>query len=158
MGLHIFRIWRLRKIWKKEFKNGKICNQKVVTILPKATKMGSLIGQGIEYDVEGRGRGRERNWEASSRYPAKIDLNILIALLNPPPPPQECIELHVQEWSDRSNVFPLMLPLSPWQSIHISGTSSKLGRNIAFHHCTLLLDVDEILLKSLLHPSYVSFF
>lgn len=36
----------------------------------------------------------------------------------------------------------------------ISGTSSKLGRNIAFHHCTLLLDVDEILLKSLLHPSY----
>ena len=61
MGLQIFRIWRLRKIWKKEFKNGKICNQKVVTILPKATKMGSLIGQGIEYDVEGRGRGRERN-------------------------------------------------------------------------------------------------
>lgn len=36
----------------------------------------------------------------------------------------------------------------------ISGTSSKLGRNIAFHHCTLLLDVDEALLKSLLHPSY----
>ena len=73
--------------------------------------MGSLIGQGIEYDVKGGG-----------------------------------------------GVFPLMLPLSPWQSIHISGTSSKLGRNIAFHHCTLLLDVDEVLLKSLLHPSYVSFF
>ena len=151
MGLEIFRIWRLRKIWKKEFKNGKICNQKVVTILPKVTKMGSLIGQGIEYDVKG---GRKKLWEAS-RYPAKIDPNILIALLTPS---QECIELHVQEWSDRSNVFPLMLPLSPWQSIHISGTSSKLGRNIAFHHCTLLLDVDEVLLKYLLHPSYVSFF
>ena len=151
MGLEIFRIWRLRKIWKKEFKNGKICNQKVVTILPKVTKMGSLIGQGIEYDVKG---GRKKLWEAS-RYPAKIDPNILIALLTPS---QECIELHAQEWSDRSNVFPLMLPLSPWQSIHISGTSSKLGRNIAFHHCTLLLDVDEVLLKYLLHPSYVSFF
>ena len=61
MGLEIFRIWRLRKIWKKEFKNGKICNQKVVTILPKVTKMGSLIGQGIEYDVGGG--GRERNSE-----------------------------------------------------------------------------------------------
>ena len=104
----------------------------------------------------GEGGEGKKLWEASSRYPAKIDPNILIALLTPPP--QECIELHVQERSDRSNVFPLMLPLSPWQSIHISGTSSKLGRNIAFHHCTLLLDVDEILLKSLLHPSYVSFF
>ena len=135
---------------------GRFAIKKLLLYLPKVTKMGSLIGQGIEYDVKGgRGGGKEtlsgqqqipsKNWP---KYP-------LIALLTPS---QECIELHVQEWSDRSNVFPLMLPLSPWQSIHISGTSSKLGRNIAFHHCTLLLDVDEVLLKSLLHPSYVSFF
>ena len=63
MELEIFRIWRLGKIWKKEFKNGKICNEKVVTILPKVTKMGSLIGQGIEYDVKGGKGGRGRNSE-----------------------------------------------------------------------------------------------
>jgi len=36
----------------------------------------------------------------------------------------------------------------------ISGSSSKLGRLISFHHCTLLLDADERLLKFLLQPSY----
>ncbi|XP_020625207.1 lipoyltransferase 1, mitochondrial-like [Orbicella faveolata] len=39
----------------------------------------------------------------------------------------------------------------------ISGSSSKLGRAVAFHHCTLLLDADEHLLKFLLHPSYTDF-
>ncbi|CAH3174277.1 unnamed protein product, partial [Porites lobata] len=36
----------------------------------------------------------------------------------------------------------------------ISGSSSKLGRLVAFHHCTLLLDADQELLKFLLQPSY----
>ena len=70
--------------------------------------MGSLIGQGIEYDVKGgRGGGKEtlRGQQQIPKYP--------YCPFDPPPPPQECIELHVQERSDRSNVFPLMLPLSP---------------------------------------------
>lgn len=36
----------------------------------------------------------------------------------------------------------------------ISGSSSKLGRAVAFHHCTLLLDVDQHSLKLLLQHSY----
>ena len=110
-----------------------------------------------EWNMIWRGGGKE-TLRGQQQIPSKNWPKYPYCPFQPPPPPQECIELHVQEWSDRSNVFPLVLLLSPWQSIHISGTSSKLGRNIAFHHCTLLLDVDEVLLKSLLHPSYVSFF
>ncbi|XP_068717871.1 lipoyl amidotransferase LIPT1, mitochondrial-like isoform X3 [Montipora capricornis] len=36
----------------------------------------------------------------------------------------------------------------------ISGSSSKLGHAVAYHHCTLLLNVNEELLKYLLQPSY----
>ncbi|XP_041471943.1 lipoyltransferase 1, mitochondrial-like isoform X1 [Lytechinus variegatus] len=35
----------------------------------------------------------------------------------------------------------------------ISGTSSKLGRKIAYHHCTLLHSVDKTRLKEMLHVS-----
>ena len=45
----------------------------------------------------------------------------------------------------------------PWHWSYISGSSSKLGRAVAFHHCTLLLDVDQHSLKLLLQPSYVSY-
>ena len=73
--------------------------------------MGSLIGQGIEYDVKGGKGGRERN---SERPAADTQQKLTqISLLPFSTPPQECIELHVQEWSDRSNVFPLVLLLSP---------------------------------------------
>ena len=42
-------------------------------------------------------------------------------------------------------------------SNYISGSSSKLGHRVAFHHCTLLLDADEHLLRFLLQPAYVSY-
>ena len=72
------------------------------------TKIGSLIGQGMEYDMKG---GREIN---SERPAADTQQKLTqISLLPFSTPPQECIELHVQEWSDRSNVFPLVLLLSP---------------------------------------------
>ena len=73
------------------------------------TKIGSLIGQGMEYDM--KGGGGERN---SERPAADTKQKLTqISLLPFSTPPQECIELHVQEWSDRSNVFPLVLLLSP---------------------------------------------
>lgn len=41
------------------------------------------------------------------------------------------------------------------EKFKISGSSSKLGQAVAYHHCTLLLNVNEWLLKSLLQPSFV---
>ncbi|XP_064640924.1 lipoyl amidotransferase LIPT1, mitochondrial-like isoform X1 [Lineus longissimus] len=35
----------------------------------------------------------------------------------------------------------------------ISGSSSKLGPSVAYHHCTLLFDVDKDLLSSILHTN-----
>ena len=39
---------------------------------------------------------------------------------------------------------------------HISGSSSKLGHLPAYHHCTLLCNVDTHTLNDLLSPTYVS--
>ena len=75
--------------------------------------MGSLIGQGIEYDVKGRrGGGGKETLRGQQQIPSKNRPKYPYCPFEPPPP-QECIELHVQEWSDRSNVFPLVLLLSP---------------------------------------------
>jgi lipoate-protein ligase A len=38
----------------------------------------------------------------------------------------------------------------------ISGTAAKLGRPNAYHHCTLLVDVDKVKLRHALHKHYVS--
>ena len=34
-----------------------------------------------------------------------------------------------------------------------SGTAAKLGRTVAYHHCTLLCSADQRLLSSLLRPT-----
>lgn len=38
----------------------------------------------------------------------------------------------------------------------ISGTAAKLGRPNAYHHCTLLVDVDKVKLGHALHKHHVS--
>jgi lipoyltransferase 1 len=38
----------------------------------------------------------------------------------------------------------------------ISGTAAKLGRPNAYHHCTLLVDVDKAKLRSALRKHHVS--
>jgi lipoate-protein ligase A len=38
----------------------------------------------------------------------------------------------------------------------VSGTAAKLGRPNAYHHCTLLVDVDKVKLKHALHKHHVS--
>jgi lipoyltransferase 1 len=38
----------------------------------------------------------------------------------------------------------------------ISGTAAKLGRPNAYHHCTLLVDVNKVKLGHALHKHHVS--
>ena len=39
----------------------------------------------------------------------------------------------------------------------ISGTAAKLGKDSAYHHCTVLVDVNECVLHDALHSKAVSF-
>ena len=41
--------------------------------------------------------------------------------------------------------------------LYISGTASKLGRTNAYHHCTVLINVDEMKLKQALHRELVCY-
>lgn len=43
--------------------------------------------------------------------------------------------------------------------LYVSGTASRLRQKTnAYHHCTVLIDVDKIKLKQALHRELVSFF
>lgn len=55
----------------------------------------------------------------------------------------------LQRWN--LNILPSKRHDLLWENFKVSGTASKLGRENAYHHCTLLLDVDEYCLKNSLH-------
>ena len=51
---------------------------------------------------------------------------------------------------------PAVIMLAGLQGAGKTTTAAKLGKNVAYHHCTLLLDVDVDLLHSILEPALVS--
>ena len=44
------------------------------------------------------------------------------------------------------------------EDLKISGTAAKLGKDAAYHHCTVLVDVNECVLHDALSSKAVSIF